>query len=79
MNFRKRGSDIRDAAEKVIAREREAHKDASQRFEREKEKSALVRMRQHEIAIERFERILKHTVRDETYELTEQDLIDFGF
>jgi hypothetical protein len=35
-------------------------------------------MRQLELNIERFERILKHTAANESYELTEQDLIDFG-
>jgi hypothetical protein len=78
MHFRKRGAEVRAAVERVIGREREALKEASVRFEREKEKSALQRMRQLEIAIERFERILKHTTADETYELTEQDLVDFG-
>jgi len=78
MNFRKRGAEIRAAVERVIAREKEGLKEASDRFEREKEKSALQRMRLLELNIERFERILKHTVADEAYELTEQDLIDFG-
>jgi hypothetical protein len=78
MNFRKRGAEVRAAVERVIVRERDALKEASARFEREKEKSALQRMRQLEINIERFERILKHTTADESYELTEQDLVDFG-
>jgi hypothetical protein len=79
MKFRKGGAEVRRAVEIVISREREALKEAADRFEREKEKSALQRMRQLELNIERFERILKHTVANETYELTEQDLIDFGF
>lgn len=78
MNFRKRGTEVRRAVEVVIGREREALKEATDRFEREKEKSALVRMRQLEMNIERFERILKHTTSDEAYDLTEQDLVDFG-
>jgi hypothetical protein len=78
MHFRKRGAEVRAAVERVIAREREALKDTSDRFEREKEKAALQRMRQLEIAIERFERILKHTTADEIYDLSEQDLVDFG-
>ncbi len=78
MNFRKGGSEVRRAVEIVINREREALKEATNRFEREKEKSALQRMRQLELNIERFERILKHTAASESYELTEQDLIDFG-
>jgi len=79
MKFRKGGAEVRRAVEVVINREREALKEAADRFEREKEKSALQRMRQLELNIERFERILKHTVATETYELSEQDLIDFGF
>ncbi len=79
MKFRKGGAEVRRAVEVVINREREALKEATDRFEREKEKSALQRMRQLELNIERFERILKHTVANESYELTEQDLIDFGF
>ena len=78
MHFRKGGTEVRRAVEIVIGREREALKEATQRFEREKEKSALQRMRQLELNIERFERILKHTAATESYELTEQDLIDFG-
>lgn len=78
MRFRKGGAEVRRAVEVVIHREREALKEATERFEREKEKSALQRMRQLELNIERFERILKHTVTNESYELTEQDLIDFG-
>src|SRR5437764_93375 len=34
MHFRKRGAEVRAAVERVIAREREALKDASERFER---------------------------------------------
>jgi hypothetical protein len=79
MKFRKGGVEVRKAVEVVIHREREALKEAADRFEREKEKSALQRMRQLELNIERFERILKHTVANESYDLTEQDLIDFGF
>ncbi len=78
MKFRKGGAEVRRAVEVVIHRGRDALKEAADRFEREKEKSALQRMRQLELNIERFERILKHTVANETYELTEQDLIDFG-
>jgi hypothetical protein len=78
MKFRKGGAEVRKAVEVVINREREALKEAADRFEREKEKSALQRMRQLELNIERFERILKHTAASEVYELTEQDLIDFG-
>ena len=78
MLFHKRGSEVKRAVEVAIAREREAHKDATQRFEREKEKAALQRMRQLELNIERFERILKHTTADEVYDLSEQDLVDFG-
>jgi hypothetical protein len=78
MNFNKRGNEVRRAVEVVIGREREALKEATDRFEREKEKSALVRMRQLEMNIERFERILKHTANEGSYELTEQDLVDFG-
>ena len=78
MKFRKGGAEVRKAVEVVINREREALKEAADRFEREKEKSALQRMRQLELNIERFERILKHTTVSEVYELTEQDLIDFG-
>lgn len=78
MKFRKGGAEVRRAVEVVINRQREALKEASERFEREKEKSALQRMRQLELDIERFERILKHTAANEQYELTEQDLIDFG-
>ena len=78
MNFKKGGSEVRRAVEIVINREREALKEATDRFEREKEKSALQRMRQLELNIERFERILKHTAANESYELTEQDLVDFG-
>lgn len=78
MNFRKSGGEVRAAVEKVIARERELLRETTARFEREKEKSALQRMRQLEIHIERFERILKHTSASESYELSEQDLVDFG-
>jgi hypothetical protein len=78
MLFRKGGAEVRKAVETVINREKEALKEATQRFEREKEKSALQRMRQLELNIERFERILKHTAASDSYELTEQDLIDFG-
>ncbi len=78
MIFRKRGGDIRVAVEKLIGREREALEEAAERFEKEKEKSALQRMRALELSIERFERILRHTVPDDLYEVSEQDLIDFG-
>ncbi len=78
MIFKKRGAEVRRAVEATIGRERESLKEATARFEREKEKSALQRMRQLEMSIERFERILRHVSQDESYDLTEQDLVDFG-
>jgi hypothetical protein len=78
MIFKKRGGEVRKAVESTIARERDGLKEATARFEREKEKSALQRMRQLEMSIERYERILRHVAQDEVYDLSEQDLVDFG-
>ncbi len=78
MIFKKKGSDIREAIEKVITHEREQREKAVQRFEKEKEKSALHMKSQLELNIKRFERILRHTIAEESYEVTEQDLVDFG-
>ena len=79
MMFKKSGKELRESVESRIAQLREETQDAMARFEREKEKAALQRTAELELTIKRLERILRHVTTDQSYELTEQDLEDFGF
>ncbi len=79
MRFFKAGQQIFDAITKRVAADREIIAQHQHRFEREKEKSALALIRELEEHIERLERILRHTDPEQSYQITEQDLADFGF
>lgn len=79
MLFKKTGTNIKATIKALIQAEREAYKQASERFDKERSKTDLQDMNEIEIRIARLERIVKHTVDDEIYQLTEQDLIDFGY
>lgn len=79
MMFKKSGKELRESVESRIAQLREETQDAMARFEREKEKAALQRTAELELTIKRLERILRHVTAEQSYELTEQDLEDFGF
>jgi hypothetical protein len=79
MTFKKTGTEVLEALKAQTAKYEEALQEASARFEKEKMKKDLQTIREMEHEITRFERIIKHTDENLAYELTEQDLIDFGF
>lgn len=79
MNFFKAGQLVIEAITQRVKADRAIIAQHQHRFEREKEKSALVVIQELEEHIDRLERILRHTEPEQTYELTEQNLVDFGF
>ena len=79
MRFIKSGQQVIDAITQRVEADRAVIAEHQHRFEREKEKSALALIRELEEHIERLERILRHTAPKQSYEVTEQDLADFGF
>ncbi len=79
MKFRKTGQEIIDSCTTRINDKKEQMRSAMTRFEREKEKAALQMVSQLEADINRLERVVRHTLPDEKYELSEGDLDDFGF
>ena len=79
MMFKKTGKELIESVERRIKELHDETASAMAQFEREKEKAALQRTAELDLMIKRLERILRHTTADEHYELTEQDLEDFGF
>ena len=79
MTFFKTGQQVIDAITQRVEADRSVIAEHQYRFEREKEKSALALIRELVEHIERLERILRHTDPKQSYEITEQDLADFGF
>ncbi len=76
--FKKHGEEVHAAVQRSLDRTRTELQDTSGQFERQKEKSALARIRELETQIERLERILRNLDRNASYDLTEQDLEDWG-
>lgn len=79
MRFPKSEAEVRDAVGANVERLRRAHAEVNARFERDKNKGDLARLAELEAAVERHERVLRNLSAGERYELTEQDLLDFGF
>lgn len=79
MRFFKPGQQVIDAITQRVKTDRAVIAEHQHRFEREKEKSALALIRELEEHIDRLERILRHMDPEQSYEITEQELLDFGF
>lgn len=79
MLFKKTGKAIIDAIARDLERKREALAETTRLFERGKDKAALARIHQIEVEMARLERVQSHVDPEERYELTEEDLADFGF
>ena len=79
MKFYKAGTDVQEALRRTLGRLEIELSESKAEFERSKAKQALVRMEEIDIEMDRLRCFARNVDPLREYQLTEKDLIDFGF
>ena len=79
MKFYKAGADVLEALRRALGRLEIELSESKVEFERSKAKHALVRMEEIDIEMDRLRCAARNIDPLREYQLTEKDLVDFGF